>query len=52
MERPKGLSNALMDRLLLNEERIGSMIGGLEAIANQNDPIGASHGGMETPEWS
>ena len=29
-----------MDRLLLNEERIGSMIGGLEAIANQNDPIG------------
>ena len=36
----KGLSNALMDRLLLNEERIGSMIVGLEAIANQNDPIG------------
>ena len=36
----KGLSNALMDRLLLNEERIDSMIGGLEAIANQNDPIG------------
>ena len=36
----KGLSNALMDRLLLNEERIGSMIGGLEAIANQDDPIG------------
>ena len=36
----KGLSNALMDRLLLNEERIGSMIGGLEAIANQKDPIG------------
>ena len=36
----KGLSNALMDRLLLNEERIGSMIGGLEAIANQDDPVG------------
>jgi len=36
----KGLSNALMDRLLLNEERIGSMIDGLEAIANQDDPIG------------
>ena len=36
----KGLSNALMDRLLLNEERIGLMIGGLEAIANQDDPIG------------
>ena len=36
----KGLSNALMDRLLLNEERIGSMIDGLESIANQDDPIG------------
>jgi len=29
-----------MDRLLLNEERIGSMINGLQAIANQDDPIG------------
>ena len=36
----KSLSNALMDRLLLNEDRIGSIIDGLEAIANQNDPIG------------
>ena len=36
----KGLSNALMDRLLLNEERIDSMINGLQAIANQDDPIG------------
>ena len=36
----KGLSKALMDRLLLNEARISSMIAGLEAIANQNDPIG------------
>ena len=36
----KGLSQALMDRLLLNEERIGSMIDGLQAIANQDDPIG------------
>lgn len=35
----KGLSKALMDRLLLNEARISSMIDGLEAIANQNDPI-------------
>ena len=36
----KSLSNALMDRLLLNEERIASMIEGLEAIGNQDDPIG------------
>ena len=31
----KSLSNALMDRLLLNEDRIGSIIDGLEAIADQ-----------------
>ena len=36
----KGLSQALMDRLRLNEERIASMISGLEAIASQDDPIG------------
>lgn len=36
----KSLSNALMDRLLLNEERIGSIIDGLEAIADQDDPVG------------
>ena len=36
----KGLSQALMDRLLLNEERIASMISGLEAIASQDDPSG------------
>ena len=48
----KGLSNALMDRLLLNEERIGSMIDGLQAIANQDDPIGENYAGMETPKWS
>jgi len=36
----KSLSNALMDRLLLNEERIGSMVDGLEAVANQDDPVG------------
>jgi glutamate-5-semialdehyde dehydrogenase len=36
----KSLSNALMDRLLLNEERIGSMVDGLEAIANLDDHVG------------
>ena len=36
----KGLSNALMDRLMLNEDRIASMVDGLKAIANQDDPIG------------
>ena len=45
----KGLSKALMDRLLLNENRIDSMIDGLEAIANQNDPIGEVMQAWERP---
>ena len=36
----KGLSDALMDRLMLNDERIGAMVDGLKAIAVQDDPIG------------
>ena len=47
--KSKGLSDALMDRLLLNEERIASMIIGLEAIANQDDPIGEIIEAWERP---
>ena len=47
--KSKGLSDALMDRLLLNEERIASMIVGLEAIANQDDPIGEIMDAWERP---
>ena len=47
--KSKGLSDALMDRLLLNEERIASMIVGLEAIANQDDPIGEIIEAWERP---
>ena len=47
--KSKGLSDALMDRLLLNEERIDSMIVGLEAIANQDDPIGEIIEAWERP---
>ncbi|KMK66852.1 glutamate-5-semialdehyde dehydrogenase [Puniceibacterium sp. IMCC21224] len=38
--RDKGLSDAMMDRLLLTEARIQSMVDGLRAIAGQEDPIG------------
>ena len=38
--RERGLSNALLDRLLLNEARIGEMAEGLRAIAALPDPIG------------
>ncbi|MCF7700704.1 glutamate-5-semialdehyde dehydrogenase [Loktanella sp. M215] len=39
--REKGLSDAMMDRLLLTEDRIQGMVDGLRAIAAQTDPVGA-----------
>ncbi len=39
--REKGLSGAMMDRLLLNEDRIRGIVDGLRAVAEQTDPVGA-----------
>lgn len=39
--REKGLSDAMMDRLLLNEDRVRSIVDGLRAVAEQTDPVGA-----------
>ncbi|MEM9499768.1 MAG: glutamate-5-semialdehyde dehydrogenase [Pseudomonadota bacterium] len=38
--RDKGLSAAMMDRLMLDEPRIASIRDGLTAIADQQDPVG------------
>ena len=38
--RDKGLSDAMMDRLLLNEDRIQGICDGLRAVAAQDDPVG------------
>jgi len=38
--RKKGLSPAMMDRLLLNEDRIRAIVDSLRAVAEQKDPIG------------
>lgn len=38
--RDKGLSPAMMDRLMLNEERISAIVDGLRAVAEQPDPVG------------
>ncbi len=38
--REKGLSAAMLDRLLLNDDRIESMANGLRAVAAQPDPVG------------
>ena len=39
--REKGLSDAMMDRLMLDEARIQGMVDGLRAVAEQADPVGA-----------
>jgi glutamate-5-semialdehyde dehydrogenase len=38
--RNKGLSAAMLDRLMLNEERIKGMVSGLKSVAAQDDPVG------------
>ncbi|HBS51257.1 MAG TPA: glutamate-5-semialdehyde dehydrogenase [Rhodobacteraceae bacterium] len=39
--RDKGLSPAMLDRLMLDEARIGAIAEGLRAVAAQDDPVGA-----------
>ena len=36
----KGLSPAMMDRLMLDEDRIRGIVDGLRAVAEQKDPVG------------
>ncbi|MEO9824477.1 MAG: glutamate-5-semialdehyde dehydrogenase [Paracoccaceae bacterium] len=38
--REKGLSDAMMDRLMLDEARVESICTGLRAVAAQEDPVG------------
>lgn len=45
--RNKGLSEAMMDRLMLDEDRIQGIVDGLRNVAGQDDPIGAV-----TEEWT
>ncbi|PIE12496.1 MAG: glutamate-5-semialdehyde dehydrogenase [Rhodobacterales bacterium] len=38
--KEKGLSSAMMDRLMLDETRIKAMVDGLRTVAEQADPVG------------
>ncbi len=38
--REKGLAGAMVDRLVLNEKRINSMVEGLREVTKLNDPVG------------
>jgi glutamate-5-semialdehyde dehydrogenase len=39
--REKGLSSAMLDRLMLDGTRIAGIVAGLRAVAAQDDPVGA-----------
>ncbi len=45
----KGLSPALMDRLLLDENRIRGMVDGLRSVAEQRDPVGETIAEWDMP---
>lgn len=45
----KGLTKAMLDRLLLNDDRIDGMAAGLEAIANLADPVGTELARWDRP---
>jgi len=49
LAKEKNLSSAMIDRLLLDEIRIKSIVDGLRSIAVQNDPIGAVLAEWEQP---
>ena len=47
--RQKGLSGAMLDRLLLNDERVEAMARGLEDIDGLDDPVGTVIGDWTRP---
>ncbi|MCQ2592312.1 MAG: glutamate-5-semialdehyde dehydrogenase [Treponema sp.] len=47
--RKNGMSESLIDRLLLNPKRIDGIIDSLKNVIGQTDPIGEEVGGWKTP---
>jgi glutamate-5-semialdehyde dehydrogenase len=47
--REKGLSPAMLDRLLLDDSRIAGIVAGLRDVADQADPVGAVLAGWDMP---
>ena len=47
--RDKGLSAAMLDRLLLNDDRIAGMRDGLVSVAEQADPVGSVMAAWDMP---
>ena len=49
LARTKGTSEALVDRLSLNDKRIDGLIDSIKIIISQTDPIGEETAGWKTP---
>ncbi|MDR1903207.1 MAG: glutamate-5-semialdehyde dehydrogenase [Treponema sp.] len=47
--RADGMKEALVDRLLLNDQRIDGIIEGIADVVRLEDPIGRVHAGWKTP---
>jgi glutamate-5-semialdehyde dehydrogenase len=47
--REKGLSEAMLDRLMLDEPRIQGMVAGLRSVAAQDDPVGETLAEWDQP---
>ncbi len=47
--REKGLSEAMLDRLMLDEPRIQGMVEGLRSVAAQDDPVGETLAEWDQP---
>jgi len=47
--RSNGMKESLVDRLLLNDKRIDSIIEGIETVIRQEDPIGKTRAGWTLP---
>jgi len=47
--RERGMSEALLERLMLDEKRIDSIIFSMQVVISQTDPLGEVTGGWNTP---
>ena len=47
--RKKGLSQAMMDRLMLDENRVAAICNGLRSVAEQKEPVGQELGSWDRP---
>lgn len=49
LARKNGVSESIIDRLLLNDKRIDGIIESLRLVISQTDPVGEEIGGWKTP---